>query len=160
MLWHLLKSTRVNYFSHWKIYQFMHSRINYAVNLCHRNRAQHRKQPRRINDRHERDQRSSFLQRKLAFLFRNAARYRKWMSLKYCWLRVIKAFGCHPENVRQVLMNKKRNPVRFDHRFARIMLSFVFFRLLRERSRDPVLRDGLDCSSPKPFSCWHDFYFI
>lgn len=31
----------------------------------------------------------------------------KWMSLKYCWLRVIKAFGCHPENVRRVLVGQE-----------------------------------------------------
>lgn len=43
----------------------------------------------------------------LAFLSRRRALSRKWTSLKYCRLRVVKAFGCHPGNVRWVLRRKK-----------------------------------------------------
>lgn len=109
--------------------------------------------------------------RRLAFLSRRRTLSRTCTSLKYCRLRVIKAFECHPENVRQfprettarnqprklgaplvwssssLFSSSSSSGVEYTHYAIRVLLVGR-----RSTWADRWLHGGPDSPSAKPFS--------
>lgn len=71
--------------------------------------------------------------------FQGAARYRKWTSLKYCRLRVIKVFSYHPENIGRILQARNIRENYGVLRFAQCAL--WIYRLVGALRRSPPFSD-------------------